>query len=366
MGKPAARMGDMTAHGGSIVLGLPTVLIGGMPAARVGDMHVCPMMTPGVPPIPHVGGPVSLGSVGVLIGGMPGARVGDMLTCVGPPDTIAMGCMTVLIGDLSPGGGGGGGAGSSGASSASASAKTALSDNVEATTKEKNWVEFEIVDKAGNPVSGIPYKFTDTNDKDSHSNIRTDGKIRRDTLKEGECKVQLFYVSNAKWSKDKVDIGDKVKLSAKVEGYEDGTPATFEVYSRDFKRTDYIVFTSEAKVKSKKVETEWEFKYTDEEDGDPDGAEVNNKYSSPVFYFRVIVEHCTAQSGLLMYKDYIEIELLDDDDKPIGNEDYIIYLSDGSVRKGKLNGSGYKKEEKVPPGFYRIIFPNLKKVARET
>ena len=71
MGKPAARMGDMTAHGGSIVLGLPTVLIGGMPAARVGDMHVCPMMTPGVPPIPHVGGPVTLGSVGVLIGGVP-------------------------------------------------------------------------------------------------------------------------------------------------------------------------------------------------------------------------------------------------------------------------------------------------------
>jgi len=52
MGKPAARLGDMTAHGGSIVMGLPTVLIGGMPAARVGDMHVCPMVTPGVPPIP--------------------------------------------------------------------------------------------------------------------------------------------------------------------------------------------------------------------------------------------------------------------------------------------------------------------------
>ena len=98
MSKPAARMGDMTAHGGSIVVGLPTVLIGGQPAARLGDMHVCPMVTPGVPPIPHVGGPITLGSATVLIGGQPAARMGDMATCVGPPDTIAAGCPTVLIG----------------------------------------------------------------------------------------------------------------------------------------------------------------------------------------------------------------------------------------------------------------------------
>ena len=98
MSKPAARMGDMTAHGGSIVMGMPTVLIAGQPAARLGDMHVCPMVTPGLPPIPHVGGPITLGSATVLIGGQPAARMGDMATCVGPPDTIAVGAPTVLIG----------------------------------------------------------------------------------------------------------------------------------------------------------------------------------------------------------------------------------------------------------------------------
>jgi len=96
MGKPAARMGAQTAHGGVIVGGCPTVLIGGKPAARVGDMHTCPMVDPG--PKPHVGGPIMPpGSTKVLIGGMPAARVGDMLTCAGPPDTIVSGCMTVLI-----------------------------------------------------------------------------------------------------------------------------------------------------------------------------------------------------------------------------------------------------------------------------
>lgn len=95
MGQPAARMGDTTSHGGSIVVGLPTVLIGGLPAARLGDMHVCPMFNG---PVPHVGGPITVGSPTVLIGGQPAARMGDMATCVGPPDSIVMGCMTVLIG----------------------------------------------------------------------------------------------------------------------------------------------------------------------------------------------------------------------------------------------------------------------------
>ena len=69
------------------------------PAARVGDMHTCPMQTPGLPPIPHVGGPVlPPGCPTVLIGGMPAARVGDMAVCVGPFDLIKTGSSTVLIG----------------------------------------------------------------------------------------------------------------------------------------------------------------------------------------------------------------------------------------------------------------------------
>ncbi len=95
---PAARMGDPTAHGGTISVGFPTVLIGGQPAARVGDMHTCPMVTPGVPPVPHVGGPITgPGSPTVLIGGMPAARMGDSCTCTGPPAAIVMGCPTVII-----------------------------------------------------------------------------------------------------------------------------------------------------------------------------------------------------------------------------------------------------------------------------
>ena len=70
----------------------------GMPAARLTDMHVCPMITVLVP---HVGGPIiGPGCPTVLVGVMPAARVTDMLVCVGPPDVIALGSFTVLIGGM--------------------------------------------------------------------------------------------------------------------------------------------------------------------------------------------------------------------------------------------------------------------------
>ena len=70
----------------------------GLPAARLTDMHVCPMVT-GL--VPHVGGPIAgPGCATVLVGGLPAARVGYMVACVGPPDTIALGSFTVLIGGM--------------------------------------------------------------------------------------------------------------------------------------------------------------------------------------------------------------------------------------------------------------------------
>jgi uncharacterized Zn-binding protein involved in type VI secretion len=68
------------------------------PAARLTDMHQCPMVTPGLPPIPHVGGPiVGPGAPTVLIGGLPAAKVGDLAVCVGPPDSIIKGSATVMV-----------------------------------------------------------------------------------------------------------------------------------------------------------------------------------------------------------------------------------------------------------------------------
>ncbi len=95
---PAARVGDLTSHGTPLSPGPGSVdvLIGGMPAWRAGaDFHTCPLVT-GV--VPHVGGMVAMGSTTVLINNLPAARQGDMITEGGPPNSIVMGCPTVLIG----------------------------------------------------------------------------------------------------------------------------------------------------------------------------------------------------------------------------------------------------------------------------
>lgn len=358
MGKPAARIGDMTSHGGSLVVGCPTVLIGGMPAARVGDMHVCPMLNPGTPPPPHVGGPVAMGSPTVLIGGMPAARMGDMAVCAGPPDSIVLGCMTVLIGEAGGGAGGGGGGGAPAVASAVASAATAQIDNIESSTKEEHWVEFQFVDSAGLPVSGIPYKFTDTDGKESEGVLRPDGRVRRDALSEGQCKVQLFGVSNAKWSKDKAEVGEKVKLTAEVEGFEDGTPALFLIYKRDIKGPDVVVLRMEKNVQAKKLEAEWEFQLEDLKGDRWKNYDERKAYSSPVYYFDIIVANCVAHSGLLEYKDYIELELKDVNGDACANEEFIVYGPNGQVKKDKLDSNGRKKIEKIVPGKYFVRYPN--------
>ena len=98
MGQPAARVGDPTSHGTPLSPGpgSANILIGGKPAWRAGsDFHTCPLVTVLVP---HVGGVVAAGSVTVLINNLPAARLGDQVVEVGPPNAIAQGEPTVLIG----------------------------------------------------------------------------------------------------------------------------------------------------------------------------------------------------------------------------------------------------------------------------
>jgi uncharacterized Zn-binding protein involved in type VI secretion len=89
---PAARVGDVSNHGGTIIgPGVPTVLIGGMPAAVAGDLHVCPIPPPAHAPTVS---PFPMGSASVLISGRPALRVGDACLCGA---SAAVGAPTVLV-----------------------------------------------------------------------------------------------------------------------------------------------------------------------------------------------------------------------------------------------------------------------------
>jgi uncharacterized Zn-binding protein involved in type VI secretion len=95
---PVARVGDTTSHGTPLSPGpgSANVLIGGLPVWRAtGDFHTCPLFTGSAP---HVGGVIALGSLTVLINNLPAARQGDMIVESGPPNSIVMGCPTVMVG----------------------------------------------------------------------------------------------------------------------------------------------------------------------------------------------------------------------------------------------------------------------------
>lgn len=391
---PAARMGDLTAHGGSIVVGFPTVLIGGMPAARLADMHVCPLVTPAVPPVPHVGGPIiGPGVPTVLIGGMPCATIGDMVTCVGPPDVIAVGCPTVMIGMAGSGAGSAGAAGAGGASGAAASAATAVFDrNVnpesadkaesaagesvtearvskgltsEATTREEHWIEFAFVDSAGLPVASVSYDLTDTEGKESSGVLPANGTVARDGIPAGNATVVLRSLMNARWLQAQAAVGEAVKMAADVDGFEAGSEAIFRVFKRDVQGPHELVQTVTAKTSSAAVEAVWTLSPTAEqevvvpEEGVEDAATESTGYSAPDYYFEVIVGSCLARSGILYVEDFIEVEALDEEQHPLADEAYALFIRNGEVREGALDAGGKLREEKIPAGTANLRLPKL-------
>ncbi len=208
----------------------------GKPAARLTDMHVCPFQTPAVVPIPHVGGPIiGPGAPTVFIGGMPAAVMGDMCTCVGPPAPIVLGsmgvmiggkpaarmgdmtghggsivagCPTVLIGEIGSGGGGGGGAGGGAGAGGNMSAitaaanlnKTALIDAANngdglapKSTTDDMKAQFTLVDEANKAVAHTDYRIQ-TSDGQIHTGT-TDGSGKTSMLNgymPGDCRVSFL------------------------------------------------------------------------------------------------------------------------------------------------------------------------------
>jgi hypothetical protein len=308
---------------------------------------------------------------------MPAARVGDILVCVGPPDTIALGCFTVLIGEAGAGGGGGGSAGGGGSSGGGGGfAGTAAASVVVATnpppnpppssgppSREGHWIKYEFVDKTNNPVSGVPYKFTAPDSSESEGILEARGTVWWSGENAGQGIVNLMDVSNARWSTQEARVGDTVTLIADVEGYPSGTDATFTVFKRDVSGADRLVTTIETQTQGNRVEVQWQYVLSEDRSVNEIESEERRGYTSVKYYFIIRVRGQHARSGLLEYKDWIEIELKNQNGDPMANEEYVIYLGDGGVRRGNLDQNGRKREEGIPPGKCYVVFPGVQNVA---
>ena len=170
----------------------------GKPAARVGDMHTCPMTTGTTP---HVGGPIAgPGVPTVFISGQPAAVVGDMATCVGPPDTIAMGSSGVFIGGKPAARQGDRTVHAGTLATGSPTVLIGEISAVEIDPSKKSWVEVLLRDQDNKPLVGeeIAIELQDGSIVNCVTNPR--GKIRIEGIDPGSCKVRFPNLDESSWS----------------------------------------------------------------------------------------------------------------------------------------------------------------------
>ncbi|MCB9495816.1 MAG: PAAR domain-containing protein [Fibrobacteria bacterium] len=343
-GKPAARLTDMTAHGGSVMgPGVPTVMIGKMPAATMGDQHVCPMVTPGTPPIPHVGGPILLGSTGVFIGKKPAARVGDMAMCVGPPSQVVLGCFTVMIGEA----GSGSQAGSAGAAAAASTASpigmkkvTAIKfEKQESTPTESYQILAQLKDKGGRPLSGVRYKIEDPDGKIIKGATSSEGMVVHSGYsKKGSFKITIVAIGEVKWSKEPIEIDKPVKIKASIDA-EDGTEGNFFISLVSDKGHRTFIDQIPAKVSGKKLEGEWSLS------ADRWRA-LFDLDANACFHgveAVVMVEDSVAITKTVPLDLSYDITVKDHQGNPMTNHEIEIAHPDGQMHKVKSDGSGKVK-----------------------
>jgi len=182
----------------------------------------------------------------------------------------------------------------------------------------------------------------------------------------------LIKVTNLKWGQKEARRGDIVKLSADIEGLLDEAEVMIIIYEYDQDSAHDFITKFPCRVKNKKIETEWEFEYHEDTDEIPtqEEKEKYGKNYNPPEYFFVIDYHGQIfgdkqESGLLEFKDWIEIGLKDGDGVSIKDESFVIICADGTKKEGKLDANGKAKLEDIPPGPYDIDFPNISEFKRE-
>lgn len=172
--------------------------------------------------------------------------------------------------------------------------------------------------------------------------------------------IPLIKITNARWGQDIVRRQDIVKLTADVTDAPEGIEALIEIYEHDDGGAHDLVTKLKTLVNNKKVETEWQFDYQGDTKDILTAAESPTGYSPPKYLFKVIIGRSNAESGLMEFKDWMEIKLVDASDNPVGEWDYILHLADGQKRNGKLDKVGYAREEDIPPGKVSVELPDAK------
>lgn len=374
--KPAARATDMamtcndpTDLPVGTVIAVGTVMINNLPAAKQGDKivgvdtHIIMIPSPGGPiptPLPHpYAGTIDADTItNVNIMGKPAAVVGSGASnqpphipqggpFQKPPSNkakIMLGSLNVMIGDQ---GGSGSGSDNDGETEIAQTAAQAVE------VKEGHKLDVKFVDKGGKPIMGAGYKIKTPDNQQIEGPVV--GEVKKSGVEEGDHEVKIEAITDARWSAEMAEVGEKVQINIKTAGIEDSEEAEIQVFVKDANYADRLFETIPAEVSGNKIEAEWELKIDEKLLEHQNDKTKIGRYSAPFYYFIVKVANLQQKSGLLRYRDWVEFEAKDEDGNAIKGVNYKLTLPNGEIREGKMD-NGEAREEHIPPGKSKADF----------
>lgn len=283
----------------------------------------------------------------VLTGGLPAACAGDMATCVGPLDTIAPpGCPTVLMGT----GTAAGCATAGGAGSSACESEAGIDSQTEEA--DDHFLHVDFVDEGGFPVTGIGCALCG---RGTVKEVGTfDGTLCKTDLESGSYDIEVCVTSRAAWSVGGAGLGEVVRPQGKCSALESGTPARLPIFMRDLNAPERELRMIETQVDGDRIEGEWTLDVAEDLLPVQEERSVWQGNSAPTFHCIAEASICAARSGSRIFKDWIELQLWDEEGNEVGYEPYCVVCANGQVIEGTLDENGCGKVEDISPGRIRV------------
>ncbi len=197
-------------------------------------------------------------------------------------------------------------------------------------------------------------------------NAYANGNYRSESITVGAAGITL---QNMAWKSPAARRDEMVSLAAEFTGCKDGDKATVEIYEFDQDGGHDFMEKIESSVTGGKLDTEWKYVYQEDTDdiiSEEEAKKTGGKYNPPEYFFTVEIGQRKwgdkQESGLLQFKDWIEVELQDENGNLLANEPFELHLPDGSAQNGTLDEKGFTRVESVPPGPVEVVFTNYPSV----
>jgi len=328
----AARVGDMTAHGGFITTAAASVLIEGKPAARVGDMHACPQINPG--PSPHVGGGISSGVNSVLIEGQVAATIGSLCQCCGPPDNIAQGAISVMIGGqvrVSPG---------------TQHCINSLRDFRQKhrapppAARPRHFLDLRFVDDLGNPIAALPYSLSGQQLPAQPGELDQFGRLQRyDLAHPGRYCVRLQALTKLQWDRVEAAFDDDVSLIVQFSDEHLCQPQPIAVYALYCNGQSGLLKQWQGHCQRGRINQTWRVTPAHEA-----------RFSIKAYYFTVRNGQQVYRSPLLRLQHTLEVQV--HRRRPASARMLHFSLPDGARQQALLDANGHCYCATVAAGVY--------------